>query len=70
MYLDETVQNPNASSFWRDETERKEKYLNFTHRGLAYQIVVNHNQLEGKGSPIYEKHRLKPVMLQAKPTKL
>ena len=32
LYLDETVQNPNVSSFWRDETERKEKCFNFTHR--------------------------------------
>jgi len=51
-------------------TDRKEKYLNFTHRVLAYQIVVNHNQLEGKGFPIFEKHRSKPVMLQAKSIKL
>ena len=32
LYLDEAVQNPNVSNFWRDETERKEKYFNFTHR--------------------------------------
>ena len=32
FYLDEAVQNPNVSNFWRDKAKRKEKYFNFTHR--------------------------------------
>jgi len=46
--------------------DRKEKYLSFTHRVLAYQIVVNHNQLEGKGFPIFEKTQIKTSNVSGK----
>lgn len=37
---DEAAQNPRVSNL--EEPERKEKYFNFTHRGVVYPIAINH----------------------------
>ena len=40
---DKTSGNPRVSKLWRDQIESKDKCFNSTHKGIIYQVVINHN---------------------------
>lgn len=48
---DKAARKLRVPNFRRDQAERKEKTLLILPTGIADQISINHNRLEGKGFP-------------------